>query len=194
MLRFVPALWFAVLLPGAPEEGFVQLFDGKTLKGWEIMNGAKFTAEDGVIKLRGGSGWLRSEQEYDNFVLKLEVRWLKPRQDSGIFLRASKEGKNWPNRRYEVQCENSERVAMIFGAKHKLDRAKAAKALKPTPQWNTFEVRCVGARCEVKLNGELVCTSDAFKHAKGYIGLQGEGGHLDFRNIRIKKLAAAKAP
>jgi hypothetical protein len=165
---------------------FVDLFDGKTLDGWHVMNKAKFEAKDGVIQLRGGSGWLRSDKEYEDFVLTLEVRWLKPRQDSGIFLRASKEGGNWPDRRYEVQCENSPRVAMLFGAKHKLDKDKAAKALKGVNEWNTFEIKCVGPRCEVKLNGELVCTSDDLKRAKGYVGLQGEGGQLDFRNVRIK--------
>ena len=57
------------------EDGFQALFDGKTLAGWHVMNKAKFTAEDEVIKLRGGSGWLRSDEEYGDFVLRLEVRW-----------------------------------------------------------------------------------------------------------------------
>src|SRR5262245_25354560 len=126
-LLVVSLLTTAVALAGSadPEEGFVSLFDGKSLKGWEVMNGARFVAEDGVIKLPGGSGWLRSEEEHGDFVLRLEVRWLKAKQDSGIFLRASKEGKNWPDKRYEVQCENSERIAHIFGAKSTRDAKKA---------------------------------------------------------------------
>jgi hypothetical protein len=180
--------------PPKPEEGFVALFDGKSLKGWEVMNRAKFVAEDGVIKLHGGSGWLRSEEEYGDFVLRLEVRWMKPRQDSGIFLRASKEGKNWPDRRYEVQCENSPRVAHIFGAKCTRDAKKAEQLLKPPREWNSFEVTCTGPRCEVKLNGEDVCTSDDLKNPKGFIGLQGEGGELEFRNLRIKKLDGKARP
>ena len=175
-----------------PEEGFQTLFDGKTLKGWEVMNKAKFTAEEGVIKLRGGAGWLRSEEEYSDFVLRLEVRWMKPRQDSGIFIRASKEGKNWPDKRYEVQCENSNRVAHLFGAKCSRDAKKAEALLKAPKEWNSFEVSCIGARCEVKLNDELVCTSDDLKMTKGFIGLQGEGGELEFRNISIKKIDAKK--
>jgi hypothetical protein len=176
----------ATLAQADDKEKFVSLFDGKTLDGWHVMNKAKFEARDGVIQLRGGSGWLRSDKEYEDFVLTLEVRWLKPRQDSGIFLRASKEGGNWPDRRYEVQCENSPRVAMLFGAKYKLDKDKAAKALKGVNEWHVFEIKCAGSSCEVKLNGELVCTSDDLKRSKGYVGLQGEGGHLDFRNVRIK--------
>lgn len=170
------------------DDGYSSLFDGKTLKGWHIMNGAKFSVSGGVIKLAGGRGWLRSDKEYDDFILRLEVRWLKPRQDSGVFLRASKEGKNWPNRRYEVQCENSPRVARLFGAKHMRDQKLAVKSLKPTGEWNSYEIKCVGPRAEVKLNGQLVTTSDDFKILKGYLGIQGEGGLLEFRNLRIKTL------
>ena len=37
-------------------------------------------------------------------------------------------------------------------------------------------------------NGQVVATSDGFKRLKGYIGLQGESGQVEFRNIRIKTL------
>jgi hypothetical protein len=174
------------------DDGFVPLFDGKTLKGWVIMNGGKFAAADGMIQLRGGSGWLRTEKEYSDYVLRVDVRWLKPRQDSGIFLRASKEGKNWPDRRYEVQVENTQRVAMLFGTKYKLDKEKAARLLKAVNEWNTFEVLVRGTRCEVKLNGELVTTADDLKRPTGYIGIQGEGGNLDFKNLQIRVLPAGK--
>ncbi len=178
-----------VLLPLTPafaDDKEVSLFDGKSLTGWHVMNGGKFEAKDGMIQLRGGSGWLRSDQEYADFVLTLEVRWLKPKQDSGVFLRSGVDGKNWPDKKVEVQVENTERVAMLFGAKHKLDKAKAAKSLKPVNEWNEYVIRCVGKECEVKLNGEVVCTSDEVKLEKGYLGFQGENGDLDFRNIRIR--------
>lgn len=171
-----------------PPEGFTSLFDGKSLAGWEVMNKAKFIAEDGVIKLHGGGGWLRSEKEYGDFELRLEVRWMKPKQDSGIFLRASKEGKNWPDKKYEIQCENSQRVAMIFGAKHTRDQTKAAALVKEPKEWQTYEIVCKGAHCEVKFNGVLVTTTDDFKIPKGFIGFQGENGELEFRNIYIKEL------
>lgn len=178
---------------GKVEEGFVRLFDGKTLDGWQLMNGAKFAAEDGVIKLGGGRGWLRSEKEYDDFILRLELRFMKPKQDGGVFLRASQEGKNWPNRRYEVQSENSPRMARLFGAKYELDVELAQKALKPVGEWNEYEIKLVGAKIEVRLNGELVTTSDSLnKNLRGYIGLQGEGGFHEYRNIRIKELGAQR--
>ncbi len=172
------------------EAGFVRLFDGKTLDGWHLMNGAAFVAEDGVIKLNGGRGWLRSDKEYSDFVLRLELRFMKPRQDGGVFLRASEEGNGWPSRRYEVQSENSPRMAKVFGANYDLNVELAQKVLKPIEEWNEYEIKLVGANLEVRLNGELVTTSDGLsKYTRGYIGLQGEGGFHEYRNIRIKDLS-----
>lgn len=71
--------------------------------------------EDGVIKHNEGRGWLRSDKEYADFIVRLEFRFMKPKQDGGVFLRSVKEGKNWPNQKYEVQVENTRRMAMIFG-------------------------------------------------------------------------------
>jgi hypothetical protein len=169
------------------ESGFQSLFNGKNLDGWQAMNNCKFAAVDGVLKGDGGSGWLSSDKEYGDFVLRLEVRWLKPKQDSGVFLRASKEGANWPDRKYEVQAENTQRIAHIFGASCKRDADKAFKLLKPDGEWNALEISCIGTKCEVRLNGELASTADDLKIARGYLGFQGEGGQLQWRKIRIQE-------
>ena len=171
------------------EEGFVSLFDGKTLKGWHLMNGAKFIAEDGVIKLNGGRGWLRSDKEFSDFILRLELRFMKPKQDGGVFLRSGKEGKDWPSRKYEVQSENSIRMAKLFGAKHELNTKLVQKTLRPVGKWNEYEIKLIGPKIEVRLNGELVTTSGSLDRlTRGYIGLQGESGFHEYRNIRIKNL------
>jgi hypothetical protein len=173
-----------------PEKGFTSLFDGKTLDGWHLMNGAKFVAENGVIKLNGGRAWLRSDKEYADFILRLELRFMKPKQDGGVFLRSNKDGKDWPSRKYEVQSENTVRMAKIFGAEHKLDIEKTQKALKPVGEWNAYDIKLVGSDVEVRLNGELVTTSDAMdKLTRGYLGFQGENGFHEYRNIRIKNLS-----
>lgn len=172
---------------GSDEEGFTPLFDGKSLDGWHVMNGGQFVVEDGVIKLNGGRGWLRSDKEYSDFVLRLELRFMKPKQDGGVFLRTSEEGKGWPSRRYEVQSENSPRMAKLFGAKYEQDVELTQKVLKPDGQWNEYEITLAGPRIEVRLNGELVTKSDGLgKLTHGYIGLQGEGGLHEYRNIRIR--------
>ena len=172
------------------EEGFVRLFDGKTLGGWHLMNGARFVVEDGVIKHGVGLGWLRSDKEYADFILRLEFRFMKPKQDGGVFLRSGKEGKNWPDQKYEVQVENTRRMATLFGAKHDLNVQLVEKVLKPDGDWNEYDVKIVGSRVEIRLNGELVTTSNSADTLKrGYLGLQAENGFHEYRNIRIKDLS-----
>ncbi len=189
----VSCLWGAPYKSAAaekPEEGFVSLFDGKTLDGWHLMNGAKFVAQDGVIKLNGGLGWLRSDKEYSDFVLRLEFRFMKPKQDGGVFLRSNTEGKNWPSRKYEVQVENTLRMGKIFGAQHELNVKLAQQALKPIGEWNEYDIKLVESRLEVRLNGKLVSTSDSTdKLTRGYLGLQAEHGFHEYRNFRIKDLS-----
>ncbi|HNQ87807.1 MAG TPA: DUF1080 domain-containing protein [Verrucomicrobiota bacterium] len=179
------AAWSAA---DTPPEGFVALFNGKDLGGWVQMNGSQFVAEDGVIKHRKGMGWLRTTEQYDHFILRLEVRWLKDRQDSGVFLRAGAEGANWPDRKYEVQCENSERIVHVFGATCQRDPTKAQGLLKPTGEWNALEILCRGPRCEVKLNGVLASSASDLAPGKGYLGLQGENGEMEFRKVFLKRL------
>ena len=172
------------------EEGFVSLFDGKTLDGWHLVNDAKFVAEDGVIKLNGGLGWLRSDKEYSDLILRLEFRFMKPKQDGGVFLRSNTAGKPWPSRKYEVQIENTVRMAKIFGAKHELNVELTEKVLKPVGEWNEYELKLVGSRLEVRLNGKLVSMSDSTDGlTRGYLGLQAEHGFHEYRNFRIKDLS-----
>ncbi len=92
------------------EEGFVSLFDGKTLDGWHLMNGAKFVVEDGVIKHNDGHGWLRSDKEYADFILRLELRFMKPKQDGGVFLRPARKAKT--GRTKSTRC--SARTALAW--------------------------------------------------------------------------------
>lgn len=172
------------------EMGFVSLFDGETLDGWHLMNGANFVVENGVLKHKGGLGWLRSEKQYSDFVLRLEFRFLDEKQDGGVFVRSITEGDNWPDRKYEVQIENTERMAKIFGVDHDLNVELAQQALKPTGEWNQYEIKLIGSTIEVHLNGELVSKSDDVSGlTRGYIGLQGENGAHEYRNFWIKDLS-----
>ena len=172
------------------EEGFVSLFDGKSLDGWNVVHDAKFVAEDGVLKLNGGLGWLRSDKEYSDFVLRLEFRFMKPKQDGGVFLRSNTEGEPWPSRKYEVQVENTVRMAKIFGAPHDLNVELVQKTLKPDGEWNDYDIKIVGSKIEVRLNGELVSTSNSVGNlTRGCLGLQAEYGFHEYRNFRIKDLS-----
>ena len=117
------------------------------------------------MKHKGGLGWLRSEKQYSDFVLRLEFRFLECQAGRRRFCAIKQAGDNWPDRKYEVQIENTERMAKIFGANHDLNVELAQKVLKPTGEWNEYEIKLIGSKIEVRLNGELVSKSDKMKRA-----------------------------
>ena len=181
--------------------GYVSLFNGSDLDGWVIENNAAFSARDGLLVLNKGAGWLRSEEEFGDFVFELDVRFLEKEANSGIFIRTGPTSKNdqngWPDNGYQVQCKDTiteERAigTMIpYGApdfEHESDRDAIARAYRPTGEWNHYKITCKGEDLSVKLNGTLITTATNIKNVRGHVGIQAEFGHLEFRNIRIRRL------
>jgi hypothetical protein len=67
-----------VRVPPSADDGFVALFDGKSLDGWVVRGGkAKYAVEDGVIvgtsQPNTSNTFLCTEQEYGDFVLEYEI-------------------------------------------------------------------------------------------------------------------------
>src|SRR5688572_30804334 len=91
-LPFLLALLAPLLLRAADDDGFVPLFDGKSLTGWVNINCAPetWTVNDGMLHCDGvPTGALRTEKQYENFILELEWRHLKPGGNAGVFIWAS---------------------------------------------------------------------------------------------------------
>ena len=73
----------------AAEDGFRPLFNGKDLTGWVDVNTSKDTwsVRDGLLVCSGlPIGVMRSEKQYENFLLHIEWRHMKPGGNSGVFL------------------------------------------------------------------------------------------------------------
>src|SRR5690349_21421163 len=87
-VHLAAALMLACSAPAAGEDPpFVALFNGKVLAGWAQVNCAPgtFTVKDGVIHSTGvPTGVLRTERQYENFVLEVEWRHLKVGGNAGI--------------------------------------------------------------------------------------------------------------
>ncbi|MCS7253414.1 MAG: DUF1080 domain-containing protein [Armatimonadota bacterium] len=178
------------------EEGFVPLFNGKDLSGWKVMGAQSWEVKDGVLICHGkGSGWLCTEREYENFVLRLEYKISKD-GNSGIFIRTGLKGRQ-SRIGMEVQILDS------YGRKPTTGTAGAIygavvptkEASKPAGEWNEVEITCDGPKVTVILNGEKIIDVNMDEHPllkdrlrKGYIGLQNHGSYVEFRNIRIKEL------
>jgi len=191
--------WAAGLLPDPSEEGFVPLFDGKTLNGWRKMGKPEgFKVVDGVIRSESGQGgwWLCSERVYGDFILRLE--WRVAREgNAGVFIRCAREGKPWETGT-EVQITNEHRDDL-----HCTGSLYGRVAVDPRPDeraevWHDFEIQCRGPHIRVFADGLPVVDVDqrqvpAMKDLplKGYIGLQDSHnprGWIEYRNIRIKVL------
>ena len=72
------------------------------------------------------------------------------------------------------------------GAKPKVDTAARKKVRKPHKEWNSIEIISKNGAITSKLNGAVICQSEAYELTEGPIGFQSEGAPIDFRNIRIK--------
>jgi hypothetical protein len=180
------------------EPPFTSLFDGKTLKGWVPQQTDRFFARDGAIVNDGGTGWLRSEKTYRDFEIRAEYRVIRPGSDSGLFFRATAESTDkephWPARCYQLQVIDGDGNGMLFGhglAPPRFERkAEALKAAgKDSGPWQKIRLKVVGARAEVAFNDVVVTTSEAIQAHEGYLGLQGENGHIEWRALQVREFA-----
>jgi len=191
--------------PGAAEEGFISLFNGRDLSGWHPVE--SFMVQDGVIYCtgeRGQGGWLRSELMYEDFVLRLEYK-ISPKGNSGIFVRAPVAGR-CSQIGMEIQVRDDHGRDPSTGGAGALYKimAPAQNMSKPAGEWNEVEISCRGKRVVTIMNGEQLYDvdlddeelnaklADDFKASGrrrfGHIGLQNHGKPVWFRNIRIKPL------
>jgi hypothetical protein len=191
------------------EEGFVPLFNGKDLDGWQVVRGKPYLVEDGklVCPARGG-GALYTVQQYSDFILRFEFK-LTPGANNGVAIRAPTRG-NPAYAGIEIQILDDYspryrklRPVQYHGSVYGLVPAKRG-ALKPPGEWNHEEIVVRGSRVTVKLNGQVIVDTDlseikdpkllkrhpGLKRRKGHIGFLGHGTRVEFRNIRIKVLSS----
>ena len=186
--------------------GYTALFDGKSLQGWTAKNTTPttFGVKDGFIRIEGNSGWLQSEREFADFRLRVEVRFLTDNADSGVFVRAVGDSiflRGWPGNSYQIQARDVTRnqsanpilIGNIYrhgnrGGETTFDSAAALRLAKPSSEWQTFEIEVVGETLNVTLNGTVVTRATGLANRRGFIGLQGEAGTVEYRAIQIQEL------
>jgi hypothetical protein len=192
----------------AEDEGFVPLFNGKDLTGWQTK-GNWLVEDKGVLAIKprpGEKGWQRYDAylwavgQFGDFVLDLEFKIPKG-GNSGVFVRV-KDKDNPVSTGIEVQiCDTygKEKVGAhdcggVIGT-----IGPTRNMAKPAGEWNRMIVTCQGTRLQVELNGKQIVdvqldkTSQRDRPLVGYIGLQDHGLPLWFRNIRIKLLGKGQS-
>jgi hypothetical protein len=217
----VLTLLAATLLPystRAEELDFKPMFNGKDLTGWVPVNVAPrtFTVKDGVIHSTGvPTGVMRTERQYENFVIELDWMHEKPAGNAGLFLwGAPLTAQGTPFAKgIEIQILDDAYVTgearekniytghgdifPIHGATMKPDRPHPAgwdrclpsenRAL-PAGQWNHYRVEARDGVVKLAVNGKVVSGGTLCNPRKGYLCLESEGSPAQFKNIRIAEL------
>ena len=100
-------------VPKEEEEGWIPLFDGKTLKGWKAAeeNSDAFHVESGKLVADGGRSHLYyvgpvADHDFKDFELKLEVMTTKG-SNSGVFFHTAYAKKGWPPKGHEAQVNST---------------------------------------------------------------------------------------
>jgi Domain of Unknown Function (DUF1080) len=209
------------LTPEEQKDGWILLFDGKSLDGWKTSSGqvSKAPVEEGSINPHGCGGYMMiPEKTWGDFVLSLDFKISKG-CNSGIFIRTfpltPRPGKDVGFNGIEVAIDDTTTAGYHdTGALYDLV-TPSRNAMRPVGEWNHIAITCDGPKLSVALNGETVTRMDldewttqnrrpdgsehkfdvAYKdHPRsGYIGLQDHGSACWYKNIKIKPLKSAKS-
>lgn len=200
----------AASVAGASEAEWVELFDGKSLKGWTQRNGtATYRVEDGVIVGKTAEGspnsFLCTDREYGDFELEFEVK-VHDRLNSGVQIRSqTKDGPKGRVSGPQVEIESSPGEAgYIYGEATGRGWLSPDDVRKPhshlkNGQWNKYRVVAKGSRIQTWINDEQVADltdEEAYRtHPQGFIALQvhsipkGQGPYeVRWRKIRLREL------
>ena len=165
--------------------GWIRLFDGSTLFGWQANSDANWQVVDGAIRVsQGTKGLLCTTTPFSNYVLSVEFRSAAG-TNSGIFLQTPLSPKDPASDCYELNIADSDNP---FPTGSLVKREKAVGNFD-SADWQRYEVTVQGDTLTVVLDGKQVLQySDAKPLHRGRIGLQLNEGLVEFRDIKLKPL------
>ena len=168
-------------------EGWISLFDGETLFGWETTGEVPWQVQDQVIVAATGEvGFLYTTSTFSNYVLHLEFRCHET-TNSGVFLHMPASPQDPARDCYEVNIAPADNP---FPTGSLVKRQRVDTATVPG-DWNTLDIKVDGPAIHVKVNGVVALEYQDENQpalARGHIGLQHNQGKVEFRDIRIKPL------
>ena len=202
-----------LVTPAGAEEGWVSLFDGKTLNGWVQKNGtATYRVQNGTVLGRTKEGspnsFLCTEKNYADFELEFDVK-VANALNSGVQIRSKTKGSPTgrvygPQVEIEASGKNGAEAGYVYGEATGRGWLTPKERLKPHKHfkdgdWNHFKVIAQGPRIQTWINGTKIedLTDEPIlkTHPSGFIGLQvhgiGKGAgpyEVQWRNIKIKEL------
>jgi len=199
--------------PATDKDGFQQMFDLPKFWVYDGGGGAWGFYNDETIASRGTCGWLMHPKQFGDVEVRFQYKMGKE-ANSGIVVRCAKDppakGPSAPYlSSYEIQLvddDNSpdgKNATTCTGSIYGIVPALKRNVSKPLGEWNDIRVQARGTKVVVTLNGEKIQDVDLKDHAdkvknknphfldtKGYFGIQGQAGAVEFRNLRFKELVS----
>jgi hypothetical protein len=186
-------------------DGWISLFDGKSLNGWKVgANAGSFSVQDGAIVVNGEVAHLYYDGEvqnhdFRNFEFKADVMTM-PGSNSGIYFHTKYQERSWPKKGYEVQVNNSHTDWRRSGSLWAIQDVREVNA--KDGEWFTERITVKDKRITVHINDKLVVdytepggiTRDKGMEERvlssGTFALQGHdpGSKVLFKNISVRVL------
>lgn len=175
--------------PQPGKNGWVSMFDGKTLHGWKANEHPEsWSVKEGAIVGDGPAShlfWM--VRECENCEFRAEVK-LNHSGNSGMYVRAAF-GPGFP-KGYEAQVENTSPDPQKTGSLYSF--SKVTEQLIPDDTWWTQDVVAKGNHIVIKVNGKVVTdyTDAKNTYTKGYLVLQqhNQGSVVLYRNLMMRVL------
>jgi Domain of Unknown Function (DUF1080) len=172
------------------DAGWVTLFDGKSLDGWDQVGESNWRVEDGAIvvdKMAGkDAGYLVTKNSYKNFVVRVEF-WPSDNANSGIYFRCLDAKKITDRTCYEANIFD-QRPDPSYGTGAITRYVEVDPMPKAGGKWNTYEVTVKGRDVTVVLNGQTTAKLRNGMFDEGPIALQHGAGAIKFRKVEVKAL------
>jgi len=178
------------------QDGFVPLFNGRDLTGWNVYpeGTGNWKVEDGLLIGSGPASYLFSKRgDYQNFRFRVEVQ-INDHGNSGQFFR-TQFGPGFP-KGYEAQINSTHGDPVKTGSLHGFEETAVREMLVPPGEWFTQEVLAIGNHLVIKVNGKTTVdynVTDPNKfYSQGHFALQQHdpGTVVKFRKIEVLALPA----
>lgn len=170
-------------------EGWIALFDGHSLFGWESNNAEiNWSVEDGTITADSGPiGLLNTAVPFADYELLCDFH-LADGGNSGIFLRTLPTPMDVATDCYELNIAQTHPEGFTTGSIVGHIATEAVPA--SSDEWHTFRVICEGPRIQVELDGAPILdyTDPNAVRSSGFIGLQKNAGRIAFRNVLLRPI------
>jgi len=184
------------ILPNPDLEGWVRVpvpaFAHLGREQWHVDPDNKLLICDGD----GGHDMLLKDKEYADHIFHLEFRYTKVAgksgYNSGAYVRNSLDGSLWHQAQFG-DAKDGYLFGQTLGPDNKkksfnLNKQVTDMRVKPAGEWNTLEITAHGKTLTLWINGAVTCQFDECGVPQGYLGLEGEGYRIEFRNLKVKEL------